>query len=354
MIIPESIYGLIQLAVSILTGLYIFVFCIKSFSVITKNINSIKELKGNNKSVSIFVSALLLGLTIMVRTTVPPVITTIKITFENKLFLFTDIVSLLLRIISFYITASAFAFIIIWLAVKLFVLFTQDIDEIAEIRDGNSAISVILASLIVAISLILSTPLKILLKGIATFAKNSGGEYYEPIINTGIFIEGLISTGLAIFGSIMIFYLSFKFFTFLTKNAGDLSELKKNNNSIAVLISGFIFSIMIIVRAAIAPAQNIISAYFVSQNNDISHLMFVFSIILSFFVIGGLFSFVVLWSSMNIFFLISRSSVEIDSILKKNLAVSIVLTFLIVSLSLLLEGSITTILNGIATVLKLI
>ncbi len=353
--IPLFGYGLIELVFSIITALLIFVFGIKFFSVIAKTINATSELRESNKSVAVFVSGFIFALTIMIKTTIPPIVSTIKQTFENPDFALVDTVFMTARILSYYILAGIFALIIIWLAVKLFILFTFEIDEMNEIRDGNSAISIILSGLIISISLILADPLTTLLKGIGTYTGPSSPDLKAPIINTGVFIEGLIGTGIAIIGSIFIFFISFKFFTYITKNAGNLNELKKNNNSIAILISGFIFGVMIIVKASISPAQSILANMSIWLSAGfLPNLLLALGLIMLYFLIGGFFSFIVLSICMKIFFVIIKDDKRAEKVIKNNPAVSLVISFLIIALSILIERGITTTLNGISVITGLI
>jgi len=70
------------------------------------------------------------------------------------------------KIVLYFIMAAVFAFIVLWIAMKAFMLLTSSIDEMAEIKNNKTAVSIIIAVLLISTALIVASGLPSLLEGI--------------------------------------------------------------------------------------------------------------------------------------------------------------------------------------------
>ena len=336
--------GLIELLISVIFGLAMFFLSFKVFSLLTKNIDEIKEISNNNIAVAVLIASFIFGIMLLIKASIGPAMDTLILLLNSKESTFLMVILAIVRILLFFIFSAIFAFVILWLAIKLFTLLTTDIDEIEEIKNNNVAVSFILATLIISMSLILSKPLETLLSGLVSPPSQSN---IGISINLSVFLDGLIQLGISIVGIIFVFFLSFKIFNLLTKDIDEIKELKNNSLAIAILMSAFIFGIMLIIKAAITPANEALGFVLSDSKATALTILFVIIRVILFFILSGFIAFLVIWISMNIFMLVTKKIDEFAEIKNKNIAVAIILGILILSLTLMIYHSIVSILNGL-------
>ncbi|HOJ64168.1 MAG TPA: DUF350 domain-containing protein [Spirochaetota bacterium] len=336
--------GLIELIISVIFGLSMFFLSFKVFSLLTKNIDEAKEISNNNVAVSILVASFIFGIMLLIKSSIGPAMETLTTVLSSKESTFIMVIIAIIRIVVFFIFFSIFAFIVLWLAIKLFTLLTTDIDEMEEIKNNNVSVSFIIATLIISMSLILSKPLETVLNGLVAPPSNTG---INSFITLSVFLDGLIELGIAIVGTIFVFFLSFKIFNLLTKDIDEIKELKSNNLAISILMAAFIFAIMLIIKAAIEPANSALGFVLADSKATALTIIFVIIRIILFFILAGVIAFVVIWISMNIFVFLTKKIDEFAEIKNKNIAVAIILAILILSLAIMIDHSITAILNGL-------
>lgn len=336
--------GIIELVISIIFALAVFLLSFKVFSVLTKNIDESKEIANNNIAVALLIGSFIFGIILMIKTSIGPVLDILTSVLNSNESTFLTIILTIARILIFFIFSAIFAFVILWLAIKLFTLLTTDIDEMEEIKNNNFSVAIILTTLIISMSLILAKPLETLLTGLVPTKSQLNTTIF---INLSVFLDGLIQLGISIIGTIFIFFLSFKIFNLLTKDIDEIKELKSNSLAISILMSSFIFCIMLIINAAIIPANQ--SLGFVLADNKATALTIIFVIIrvILFFVLSGFIAFITIWIAINIFMLITKKIHELAEIKNKNIAIAIILGVLILSLAIMIDHSITAILNGL-------
>ncbi|MCK4797933.1 MAG: DUF350 domain-containing protein, partial [Spirochaetes bacterium] len=247
--------GLIEIGLSFLTGLLIFFISFKVFTVLTRDIDELAELKKNNSAIAILVASFIFGIMLLVKAAIGPAMDTLGNTMNAQNASISMVGFAIIRVAVIYIIASVFAFIILWFSMKLFMILTTEIDEMEEIKNNNSAISIVIAVLIISLAIILSHPLTTLLNGMVAPPLVSES-LRQPFVNMDVLLEGLIELGISIIAAIFIFFFAFKVFSVLTKKIDEIEELKSNNIAIAILVSAFIFAMMLLIKAALMPAND--------------------------------------------------------------------------------------------------
>ncbi|OHD18397.1 MAG: hypothetical protein A2086_05870 [Spirochaetes bacterium GWD1_27_9] len=339
--------GLIQIVLSLITGVFIFFMSFKVFSLVTRDIDELAELKSNNIAVSIVGTSFVFAIMLIVKTAISPAMDTLTFSFNVQHISVATIFYSIIRIIIFYIISAVFAFLILWLAIKLFLILTTEMDEMEEIKNNNIAISIVMGTLIISLALVLKEPLTTLLSGLVTSPVIEESGLQPQLINLTIFLQGLIELALSIIGSIMVFFLSFKVLNILTKEVDEIAQLKKNNISVALLLSSFVFSIMILVRATLIPAYEVLGFTLSSTNSTNFMIFFAVLRITLFFVLSSFISFVVIWIAMKGFMFLTKGIDEMKEIANNNIAVAIIVAILVISASMLLESGLTALLNGL-------
>lgn len=341
-----ALQGLLEIFISAVFGVLIFFISFKMFSMLTKELDEVAEIKKNNVAISVLGSSFIFGIMILVKSSIDPSMDTLKNLLKAENFTFILLFFSIIRILLIFIFSSIFSFTILWLAVKLFTMLTTEIDEMSEIKNNNIAISLILATLVISMSLILSSPLKTLLDGMVSSPLQTDSGVSEHIINMSIFLQGLIELGITLFGSIFIFFLSFKLFSIFTKKINEIQELKNDNLAASILLSSFIFSIMILVSSAMEPANEALGYALSSESVSALSIFLAFLRILIFFIASSIISFVVIWFSMKLFMLFTTKIDELSEIKNKNIAVSLLIALLIISSAFLIQHGLTVLLES--------
>ena len=156
----------------------------------------------------------------------------------------------------------------------------------------------------------------------------------------------MIELIIAIIAAVIIYFLTLRVINiFLKKNINEEEELKKNNIAVSIMVSSFIFAMMLLIKAAVEPAYNVFENAF-ENGVKIQGVLFSIGQIILFFVLAAFFSFVILWLAMKAFMLFTRTIDEITEIKNKNIAISIVIAILVLSAALLVEHGLSIILNS--------
>lgn len=128
------------------------------------------------------------------------------------------------------------AVITAWLAFTVFSKLTRDLDEIEEVKKNNIAVSVTLGSIIISVGLVVK---KAAFPAVATLQTviDRGVSFFGIIQILGIsLISALISIAVSLAG----IWLAVKVFTGLTRNVDELTEIRKNNMAVAIIIGAII------------------------------------------------------------------------------------------------------------------
>jgi len=167
------LYGIIYLAVSLVFGTLILFLVVKLFNVLTRDIDDIQELKRNNIAVAVLNAAIVFSVAMFVSEAVEAAMEA----FKNNIFGFAGSTTFAGRLviygimISHFILAAVISFIVLWIAIQLFIHLTRSLDEFSEIKKNNVAVGIFLAAFIVSMSLIMKPGVGRLLKGIVPFPR---------------------------------------------------------------------------------------------------------------------------------------------------------------------------------------
>ena len=165
-------------------------------------------------------------------------------------------------------------------------------------------------------------------------------------MNINLFIQGIIELVLAILSGILIYFASMKAFSFFTKGIDEEKEFKNNNTAVSILISAFIFGIMLLIKESISPSMENLG-YTMSQGSLTSGSLGValFRIVMI-YLVSAVCSFIFLMLSINFFMVLTTKIDEIKEIKKNNVAVSIIIGTFAVSVALLTMEPLKTLLKS--------
>jgi uncharacterized membrane protein YjfL (UPF0719 family) len=341
--------GIIEIAISILSGVFIFIMSFKVFSLLTREVDEVKEIKENNIAISILGTSFIFGIMLMIRSAIGPAMDTLTVIMGAKQIVLAAVITAIIRILVIYILTALFAFIILWFSLKLFMMITTNIDEMKEMKNNNVSISLVIATLIISMSLLLSAPLTTLLSSIIPSAEpaNANVVVKNSLINLPVFLNGLTALGLSLFGTVFVFFISFKILDILTKDISEIEEIKKNNIAVGILASAFILGVMIIINATISPALKVLGFAFTSPDSGVKEILFSLLRILLFFLLSTVISYLTIWLAMNGFMFLTKTIDELAEIKKNNIAVAIMFAVLIISAAILLDHGVQVLLSGL-------
>jgi uncharacterized membrane protein YjfL (UPF0719 family) len=136
------------------------------------------------------------------------------------------------------ILAVVLAVIAQYIAIKVFNRMTKGIDEFAEIKKGNVAVGVIMASVLISVSTIIAG-------GVAgIFIPTSSGE----LLKLGVSLFWLL---IAIVIAVFAQFVALSVYSRLTEGINEQKELKKGNLAVAVTLAAVIIGVALVVQAGL-------------------------------------------------------------------------------------------------------
>jgi uncharacterized membrane protein YjfL (UPF0719 family) len=135
------------------------------------------------------------------------------------------------------VVAGLVAFLGVW----LFERATRDIDEWAELRQGNLAVGVVMAAMVVAVGIVVRPALQ---DPLIAADVGSSRPLYELLANAiGLLVAlllAVVAVGLAVW-----------LFTRLTTGLDEWAALAAGNHAVAILMAGVILSVALLTATAV-------------------------------------------------------------------------------------------------------
>ena len=159
-------YAIAEIGISIFIGISLLFF---TYKLIDKFIKRKFDIKLDNISYSIFSSSILFSVAYLISGIKAPILTSLRLISENPEYdgsLLLDGLKYTLLFLLIVVIAIGF---INFLSVKLFTLMTKSINEFEEISKNNIAVSILTATIIIAISLLVKDSLYLLLESFVPY-----------------------------------------------------------------------------------------------------------------------------------------------------------------------------------------
>ncbi|MBN2444153.1 MAG: DUF350 domain-containing protein [Spirochaetales bacterium] len=340
------ILGLIEVVISLITGFLLFFFCFKLFFVFTKKIDNSEQLNNNNAAMAILLIGFILGVMIIVRSAVSSAMDNLGLLLKQENPQFIIIVNIIIRIFLSYIFAGIFSFIIIWLSFLFFTIITTNIDELEEIKKSNSATALVLSTFMISAALPAQTPVTAILNSIVAAPAHIQSAMGGSLINGKLMVEGLLELPIWLLAVVFVFIIGYKIVPLLTKDIDEDAEIKNNNIAVALLVSSFIFGIMILINAALDPSYALIRTIINAKTITFALVAFSLLRIISFFIGAGVLALIMLVAALFFFMFLTRKINEQEELKKNNIAIGLVTALFVIVLALLMEHSISVLLSG--------
>lgn len=135
-----------------------------------------------------------------------------------------------------------------YLGIWLFERATRDVDEWKEIRQGNLAIGLTLGAVVVGLALMLRPAVA---GGLPTISGRFAPDLASTVVPIYILLMILVRVLLALVIGVAAILFALWLFMRLTTELDELSELTKGNTAVAVMLSGVIIAIALLVSPVV-------------------------------------------------------------------------------------------------------
>jgi uncharacterized membrane protein YjfL (UPF0719 family) len=153
-----------------------------------------------------------------------------------------------------------------------------------------------------------------------------------------IVLSGISTLFLSLVLGILILFIGFKMFSGLSKTINEEAEIQKNNIAVAILSGSFIFAMGYMMKSSVNPLiQSIFRAIFYN-NSGISGVLGHLSIALLQFITSLFISIISLWFGVKGFTWLTKNINEFEEIKNNNIAVSILMASIIITMALFLQN----------------
>ncbi|MEM4133604.1 MAG: DUF350 domain-containing protein [Candidatus Micrarchaeia archaeon] len=142
-----------------------------------------------------------------------------------------------------------FAVLSVYLGLRFYDKMTKGIDEIKELKKGNIAVAIILASLILSIG-------NIVKQGVAQFDNILLRGVSIPLFIIS-FIMAIIQLGVVVLIAILAIYVAIRVLDSMTVGIDELGEIKNGNIAVAIIVAAVIYLVSLVVSSAIADINNL-------------------------------------------------------------------------------------------------
>lgn len=160
--------GCIELLLSFGLGLLTAFFSFRVFAKLNRNIDEVSALHQNNIAVAILHACMMLGAGLIIHKCMAPAIAGLQLQLFGGfsplgLLKFLGLTAGYVTIV-LLVTAGSLSY-----SMKLFLILTHDIDELAEIAKNNIAVSIVLGSVLIIMSLFLASGVESLLSALVPY-----------------------------------------------------------------------------------------------------------------------------------------------------------------------------------------
>lgn len=166
-------------------------------------------------------------------------------------------------------------------------------------------------------------------------------------MNLLLFITGIVQIALSLVVAIFLIYFTSKIFRKLISGINETEELKKNNIAVAILNGSIVLALILVIKKSIDSSITIFANTLRNPDAGFSTYMESALIMIGHILLGGIIAFTTIYIGLQIFIWLTKDLDELNEIKGNNIAVGILLGIIIVSIALLLQPGIVTVLDSL-------
>jgi len=176
---------------------------------------------------------------------------------------------------------------------------------------------------------------------------SSINKQFEVEMDLILLITGIVQILLSLLIAVTLVYLSSKIFRKMITGINETEELKKNNVAVAILNGSIVLALILVVKKSIESAITIFGNILRNPDAVLSSYIKAALIMLGHILLGGIIAFTSIYAALQIFIWLTKDLDELKEIKENNTAVGILLGIIIVSMALLLQQGVDTVLNSL-------
>ena len=162
-----------------------------------------------------------------------------------------------------------------------------------------------------------------------------------------LLITGIVQVFLSLIIAVTLVYLASKIFRKLISGINETEELKRNNVAVAILNGSIVLALILVMKKSIESSVTIFGNTLRNPDTVFSNYMQTGLIMIGHILLGGIIAFAAIYTALQIFIRLTGDLDELKEIKESNTAVGILLGIIIVSMALLLQPGVDTILNSL-------
>ena len=162
-----------------------------------------------------------------------------------------------------------------------------------------------------------------------------------------LLITGIVQVFLSLIIAVTLVYLASKIFRKLISGINETEELKRNNVAVAILNGSIVLALILVVKKSIESSVTIFGNTLRNPDTVYSNYMQTGLIMIGHILLGGIVAFAAIYTALQIFIRLTGDLDELKEVKESNTAVGILLGIIIVSMALLLQPGVDTILNSL-------
>jgi len=176
---------------------------------------------------------------------------------------------------------------------------------------------------------------------------SSLNKQFEVTMDLILLITGIVQIILSLLIAVTLVYLSSKIFRKMITGINETEELKKNNVAVAILNGSIVLALILVVKKSIESAIIIFGNVLRNPDAVLSSYIQSALIMLGHILLGGIIAFTSIYAALQIFIWLTKDLDELKEIKENNTAVGILLGIIIVSMALILQQGVDTVLNSL-------
>ena len=162
-----------------------------------------------------------------------------------------------------------------------------------------------------------------------------------------LLITGIVQIAISLLIGTFLIFAASKIFRKLISGINETEELKQNNIAVAILNGSIVLALILVVKKSIESAITIFGNTLRNPDAVFSTYLESALIMLGHILLGGIIAFTAIYIALQIFIWLTKDLDELKEIKENNIAVGILLGIIIVSIALLLQQGVDTILNSL-------
>ena len=162
-----------------------------------------------------------------------------------------------------------------------------------------------------------------------------------------LLITGIVQIFLSLLIAITLVYVPSRIFRKLISGINETDELKNNNVAVAILNGSIVLALILVIKKSIDSAVTIFGNTLRNPDAVFSSYLQSALIMIGHIVLGGIIAFAAIYLALQIFLKLTDDLDELQEIKGNNTAVGVLLGMIIVSMALLLQPGVGTILNSL-------